>query len=212
MESAAHKLSEKIALHLHYDEDKKAVIEYGLIACFSLVVIGVAISVIGILLSLWYESIIIFFGVGILKKSTGGAHSRTMLGCFVISVFSISILALLSRYVLGMPINEYLNVGISLIIFLISLMVFYKRVPVDSPNKPIVKPQKIKRLRKQSFVLLVIVTALSIAFALLAHENARLYSVTFSFRFILVWQTFMLTKYGIGFVEILDSKFVVKEG
>lgn len=212
METAASRLTEKIALHLHVDEDRKAVIEYGLIACFSLIIIGIVISVIGILFRFWYESVVLFLGVGLLKKSTGGAHSDTMFGCSVISVLSISIFAFLSRYVLSVPINPYINVGISLGIFLISLVVFNKLVPVDSPNKPIVKPEKIRKLRKQSFMLLCFFTLLTIVLIFVSHDNVRFNSIIFSIRFVLIWQTFMLTKYGVGFVKILDLKFFVKEG
>lgn len=203
MEKAAHKLSEKIAVHLQYDEDRKAVIEYGLIALFNIVVIGLIISCIGIIFRFWYESAIIFLGVGILKKSTGGAHARTLPGCVIVSVLSITLFAAISRYVLDLPIGIYINSGITVLLFILCLVIFDKYVPVDTPNKPINKPEKIKRLRRQSFTLLSLYAALAIIAAILAPTWNRLFSITSCIRFVLLWQTFMLTRPGHRMIGLL---------
>lgn len=207
MEKMAHDLSGKIANYLHYDDEKTAVIAYGLTALFQIFFIAILASIIGILGHFWYESIILFFVVGILKKSTGGAHSDTMFGCIVISIFSISFLAFVSRYVLSFPINLYINIGISVAIYFLAFIVFYIRVPVDSPNKPIVKPEKIKRLRRQSFFLLTCFTLLSIILLFYTPPHNRLYSIVFSLRFAIVWQIFTLTPFGMKSISKFDSKF-----
>ena len=49
MEKLAHNISEKIALQLDYDKEKKAVIAYGLIAIIQLIVIVIVIIFLGIL-------------------------------------------------------------------------------------------------------------------------------------------------------------------
>jgi accessory gene regulator B len=205
MEKAANKLSERIAFHLHYDDERKAVIEYGLLAVFNIAVIGLVISCIGLVFGFWYESAVIFLSVGILKKSTGGAHAGTMSGCVVMSVISITALAALSRYALGFPISVCVNAGITLTVFVICFVVFYKSVPVDTPNKPIKKPEKIKRLRRQSFILLFLYTALAIVAILIAPSGARFRSIAFCIRFALLWQTFMLTAYGHRFIRFLTK-------
>lgn len=207
MEKMAYDLSEKIAIQLHFDDEKKAVIAYGLTAIFQMFFIAILASIIGIIGHFWLESMILFLVVGIIKKSTGGAHSETMFGCILISVFSITFLAMISRYVFYFPINQYINIGISVIIFAFSYIVFYRRVPVDSPNKPIVKPEKIKRLRRQSFFLLTLFTFLSVFLLFLAPDYYRLYSIIFSIRFAIIWQSFTLTQIGIKSIAKFDSKF-----
>jgi accessory gene regulator B len=211
MERAAHHLSEELAVHMQFCEEKRAVIEYGLLAIFNIAVIGISISLISIIFHIWYESITIFLGVGILKKSTGGAHAHSMLSCAVVSVISITGFALTARYALDEPINLYINIGISLLVFVLSLIIFNRSVPLDTPNKPIKKPEKIKRLRGQSFFLLGLYTALSIATGIMAPIWDRFGSLSFCLRFVLLWQTLMLTQYGQRFISLLTFKFDVKE-
>ncbi len=211
MEKMAQTLSSKIANQMHYDEDKEAVIAYGLTAIFQIFVIALLISVIGIICDFWYESLIIFFGVGLLKKSTGGAHSRSIYSCIIISVLSISFFAMLSRYIFRFSINIYISFALPLFVFILCFIIFNKKVPVDSPNKPIQKPEKIKRLRRQSTILLIIYTALTYAFIILAPHNERFQSLSFCIHFILLWQTYMLTKNGMRFITLIDIGFNIKE-
>lgn len=209
IEKLAYNISEKIALQMEYDEDKKAVIAYGLMAMFQMAAIFILISCIGILLDFWFESIIIYLSVGIIRKSTGGTHASSMNSCIIISVLSITLQSAISRYLLGEPINIFINIIISIIIFAICFIVFYFRVPVDTPNKPIVKPEKIKRLRKQSFLLLIICFILTILFAILTNFDKRFFSIAVSIRMAMIWQVFTLTKTGAFVINTIDS-FVTK--
>lgn len=207
MEELAHNLAEIIALHMQFDEDKKAVIAYGLTAIFQMVTLFTVISIIGFIFGFWYESIILFIVVGIIRKSTGGAHSRTMYGCILISVLSITILSSLSKYILSFSVNAFINLGISVLVYALCFIVFYIRVPVASPNKPIVKPEKIKRLRRQSFIILTIFFLISVAFIFMTVWNDRFYSIAVSIRLAMLWQLFTLTKLGTKFIDKIDLKF-----
>jgi accessory gene regulator B len=206
IETLAHKIAEKIALQLDYDDDRKAVVAYGLIAILQMATIFIIITIIGILFDFWYECMIIFMGVGIIRKSTGGAHSKTMNGCIIISVLSVTMLSAISRYLLCLPINTFVNLGISVFIFMISFFIFYLRVPVDSPNKPIVKKDKIRRLRKQSYFLLFVFFLLTAIFIELASAYNRFYSLATSVRLMILWQVFTLTETGILLLKKVDSK------
>jgi accessory gene regulator B len=209
IEKLARNLSAKIAMHLDYDEDQKAVVEYGFIAILQIATIFIVITILGVMFNFWYESLIIFLGVGIIRKSTGGAHASTMNSCIIISVFSIMALSMISRYLLCLPINVYINLGISFIIFIICFIVFYLRVPIDSPNKPIVKPEKIMRLRKQSFFVLTVCFIISIVFVILTRYDSRLYSIAVSIRLAMLWQLFTLTKIGAFVIKGIDT-YIVK--
>jgi accessory gene regulator B len=199
-------MAEKIALQLNYDEDKRAVIAYGLTAMIQMITIFTVISVIGLLLHIWYECLVIYLSVGIIRKSTGGAHSKSMLGCIIVSVLSITGLSVISRYALGFTIPVYSNLAVLLLVFAIGLIVFYLRVPVDSPNKPIVRPEKIKRLRKQSFILLTVLFAISFILILLADKITRFYSIALSIRLAMLWQVLTLTKTGIKLLGLVDAR------
>ncbi|MDD4774145.1 MAG: accessory gene regulator B family protein [Eubacteriales bacterium] len=207
MEKLARTMAEKIAVHMQYDDDKKAVIAYGLTAIFQMTVLLIIIAVIGVVFDFLYESLIIFIGVGIIRKSTGGAHSETMYGCILISALSVAMLASLSRYILCFKMNIILNLSISVFIYLLGLIVFYLKVPIDSPNKPIVKPKKIKRLRKQSYILVIVFFMITVVVIFLAENFSRFYSLAVSLRLTMMWQMFTLTDFGIRFFEKIDLHF-----
>jgi accessory gene regulator B len=206
VEALAHNLAEKIAIHMNFDKDKKAVIAYGLTAILQMMTIFTIITVIGLLFDFWYESLIIFFGVGIIRKSTGGAHSKSMSGCIIISIVSVTLLSILSKSLCYYPLNKYLNLIISLCVYFVCFLVFYLRVPVDNPNKPLVKPEKIKRLRRQSFIVLAVFFMLSVAAIPLTAWNGRFLSIGASLNLTMLWQMFTLTKTGYVVFGKIDSK------
>ena len=206
IEMLAHKIADKIALQLDLDEDKNAVIAYGLIGILQVTTLFIIITIIGFLFDFLYESLIIFLSVGFIRKSTGGAHASTMNCCNIMSILSISLLAALSRYLLNYPFDIYVNLGSAIFIFVICFIIFYIRVPIDNPNKPIVKPEKIKRLRKQSFYKLILFFLLTIVSIKLANYHVRFYSIAASIRLAMLWQVFTLTKTGALVLDKLDLK------
>jgi accessory gene regulator B len=205
IENLANKIANKIALQLDFDDEKRAVITYGLIGILQTLTLFITITILGLIFDFIYESIIIFIGVSIIRKSAGGTHAKTMLSCNIMSVFTVLLLSALSRYIFVRPNSIYINLGFSVIIFVICFIIFYFRVPVDSPNKPITKPEKIKKLRKQSLFILSVLFMLSIAFTLLAVYNTRFSSIAVSIKLAMLWQFLTLTKVGALFIEKMDS-------
>lgn len=210
METFAQNIAAKIAAQMDFDDNKKAVVAYGLTAILQMLTILVIISVIGLIFGFWYECILIFTGVGIIRKSTGGAHSQSMFGCIIISVSSITVLSSLSRYLFGFQTVPLLNLLESVLVYSICILIFYLRVPVDTPNKPILKQEKIKRLRRQSFIILTIFFILSAAVIFPAEQNQRFFSIGASIRLTLLWQMFTLTKTGGLIFGKIDSKIMLK--
>lgn len=208
MESLASNIAEKIALQMDYDKNKQAVIAYGLTAIMQMITIFFIMSLFGILFDFWLETILIYLGVGIIRKSTGGAHSETMMGCIIISVLSIVSLSALSRYVLSKPMNSTYNISFTVLLFILSFIIFFRRVPVDSPKKQIVKKEKIQRLRKQSFLILLVFFIISLTLIQLVEINPRFYSISAAIKLTVIWMNFTLTKTGINFFKLVDSKLI----
>lgn len=204
MEKLAARLADYISKSMNYDKDKQEVIAYGLIALFQFIVILASISVIGVLAGSWYEAMIVFLAAGLLKKSTGGAHAQTLLGCTVISIILISAFSAVCRYLLMGTMNLFVILPVYLILIICCLFVAYRKVPVDNPNKPITRPEKIKRLRKQSFITITIYGVICIAFAFLSRYNLRFSSLSYAFLLALLWQTFTLTKWGAMTINALE--------
>ena len=215
MEKLAKRLADAIGEMLSFDNEKIAVLAYGFTALFQMGIIFAIASIVGILGRFWYECMILFLGVGLLRKSVGGAHSETYTGCLFISIFTISFLAFLSRFL-----SKYLflNNGnapavwiFTFIVFAVAFIVTYIKAPVDSKHKPIVKPEKIKRLRHSAFITIFLYFAAAVIFIYFSDNNPRLLSVSFSFAFATLWQTFVLTGAGHKFIKIIDRKFTVNE-
>lgn len=209
MEKLSQNISNIIAAKLNYDDEKRAVIQYGLAAIFQFIGIFVITSIIGLFAGFWIESMVIFLSVGMLRKSTGGAHSETFQGCMIISILSICVLSILARYLI--PINypgiKYYIVAFVLLAFTYSFFIIHKKAPIDSPNKPIKKPEKIKRLRRNSFITLFIYFIAAITLAFLADLTIKNISVSLSITFATLWQVFTLSKAGFCFINVIDKKF-----
>ena len=192
-------------MQLSLEEEKRSIIAYGLIGILQATTLLLIISMIGLVSGSLYESLIIFSSVAFIRKSTGGAHSKTMSACNTVSVLSIALLAISSRYLLSTPIDRYANVAITIMVFLIGYVIFYLFVPVDSPNKPIVTIEKIKRLRKESFTKLFLFFIVTVVSILLAGTHMRFYSIASSIRVAMIWQAMTLTETGTLLLSNLDK-------
>lgn len=192
---------------LNLDEDKASIIEYGLFAFFHMSISILLVAVIGLIFNVMIEALIISFVVAILRKFSGGAHASTALNCAIVGVL-ISIIPSYITKNLNFNINYIIFIGIPL--YIILLIIIYKLAPVDSPNKPIKKQEKIKKLKKGSIILLSI-------YMIIVAFNVIIYYISKNYIFLvysaciyigLLWQVFTLTKYGHILVNIVDSLFI----
>ncbi|NLK38723.1 MAG: accessory gene regulator B family protein [Clostridiales bacterium] len=207
MEKLAKRIADLIGNSLGQDDEQKQVVAYGLSAILQFLAIFVISSVISLIGGFFLESMIMLFAVGLLKRSVGGAHSSTMLSCTIMSILNISIVAALAHYFFN---SSSILIPASLVaafIYITALFLVYKLAPVDSGNKPIVKPEKIKRLRRNSFLTLAVYILFSIALLLFANKNARLISMAVTFAFASGWQSFMLTRVGAVLIHAIDKLF-----
>lgn len=205
IEALASRIADGLASQLNLDSEKRSVIAYGLIGILQVTSLFLMVVIIGLITGTLYESLIVFSSVGFMRKSTGGAHARTMWGCNTVSVLSIVLLAFLSRYILGEPISLAINIGITISVFLLAFIIFHKRVPMDSPNKPIVSIEKIRRLRRESFTKLIVFLLLTIIIILFAENTNRFYSIASSIRLAIIWQVITLTENGALLLARMDA-------
>lgn len=207
MEKLAAQIAEHISTSMNYDHDRQEVIAYGLIALFQMTIIASAITIIGLVGGFWYEAAIIFLGAGFLRKSTGGAHAQTLLGCTLLSILFISALSALCRYILIHALPYYAAIPVLVVLITLCLFITYRKAPVDNPNKPITRPEKIKRLRKQSIYTIIIYGLICVAFAVLSQSFSRFGSLSYALLCAIMWQTFTLTRPGETIIRILDHPF-----
>lgn len=207
MEKLAIKIADNIGVSLKYDSEKTAVIAYGLTAIFQFLIIFIVVSILGIIGDFWIEGMIVFFLVGFFRKSTGGAHSSTFTGCLIFSIFFICLMSLFCRYHNSCN-SIYLNYFFSTCIFIWAFYITYKKAPVASPNKPIIKPKKINRLRKSAILTLIIYFLATFLLYYFSDQNIRFSGFGLSVTMSVFWQTFMLTNLGYKFINKVDRKLV----
>jgi len=207
VEKLAKGLADNIGKNLQYDSEKTAVVAYGLTAAFQMFTIFFVLSIVGSIWGFWAEGMIIFILVGLLRKSVGGAHSKTFTGCVTYSIFFISLMAFLSHYIANPDLLYYYAIfsGLS---FAVSYFVIYKKAPVDSPNKPIQREEKIRRLRINAFITITIYLIAVAVLYYFSEENLHFSGYGMSITMAVLWQTFMLIEPGHKFMRIIDRKLV----
>ena len=200
-------ISNNLKNQLNLDEDKASIIEYGLFAFFHMGVSILLVAIIGTIFNVMIEALIISFVVAILRKFSGGAHASTAFNCAILGVLVSVIPAYITK---NISFNSNYIIFIGILLYVISLIIIYKLAPVDSPNKPIKKEEKIKSLKKESIIILsiymIIVVFNVIAYYIGKNEILLLYSACIYIG--LLWQVFTLTKCGHILVNIIDSVFI----
>lgn len=205
MEKLARKLAERIGANTGADSEKIAVMAYGMSAFFQMVIIFTVITTVGLIFGVWYEALITFLAVGIMRSAIGGAHSSTYIGCLTISTFSILLFAFFTHYITDYNTRYFILVS-SAVIYLAAFLIIFRYAPADSPNKPITRPEKIKRLRRRAFITLAVYTLLSAVSALLpeAFYGGHDSSCALAFALSAIWQAFAITPAGKSFINFID--------
>jgi accessory gene regulator B len=207
MEILARKLANEIARTMQYDDEKEQVVAYGLIAIIQTAVTTVIVLLLGFLIGAPAEAMILCFSVSLLRRYTGGAHAETIELCTAISVIYCTVFSYVSRFVIGPAIGWCLLGAVSAGIYLAAFAVVYRRVPVDSPNKPIRTENKRKRMRKGSYLTLSVFFIVSVAVLLFGLKNNKVLSLQVSLLFGIAWQVFTLTKTGAGLIGRINDVY-----
>lgn len=211
MEKLARKLASNISSSLGYDDEKEAVIAYGLIAIIQIFITVLLVLLFGILVGALAEALIVCFSVSILRKYSGGAHAGTIELCTGFSLLYCTTAAVISKWLLAGIYNPIPMAIAIIIIFGISFLVVNKFAPVDSPNKPIRTEKKKKRMRKGSFVILSVYLIISIAFFVLSFKYEVFKSYGISLLFGISWQIFTLTYLGSLFIGKMNDFIIFKK-
>lgn len=203
IETLSEKLAKNLKEELKLEEDKYEVVKYGLFSFIYILTSIVLVALIGGIFGVLIEALFISFTISLLRKSSGGGHSNSEFNCTIIGiVISVVPAVIINNFQYE---RKFLYI-LGAIIFSISFFIAYKLAPVDSPNKPIRTPKKIKRLRKQTFIILGSYSILSIFFIIISnHINiVDINNLVMCLYIGTIWQIFTLTKLGHNFIYIID--------
>lgn len=212
MEKMVKRSASKISQSLGYDAEKEAVVAYGLFAIVQVSLTIVLALLFGFLVGAPVQAMIVCFSVSIYRKYSGGAHADDAEFCTVVSVVYCTLAAWLSR-LLAPSVTPVPLLLATLAVFAAVYWITYRYVPVDSPNKPITSPAKIRRMRTGSFVVITIYLALQLYFLFAGRQNPTLHSYAVSLLLGVGWQAFTLTPTGSILLHKLNvlPKFLRKE-
>lgn len=206
MEQLANKLANEIARSLGYDEEKRAVVAYGLIALIQIVVTVLLVLLLGILAGAPVEALIACFSVSILRKYSGGAHAGSAELCTGVAAVYCTAAAWLSQKLLA-AFHLSLMLAAIVIVFAVAFWVAFRYAPVDSPQKPI--RTEAKRARMKRYSLLVLSVYLVISLILLAFglqkESFNAYGISLLFG--VAWQILSLTSLGRILLHSMNKAF-----
>lgn len=191
MKKTADKLAKKLAENQKLSHDEEEVISYGIQAFSQMVIIFLVAFLIGCIINTPLEVITIYLTVGIFRKFTGGVHGNSMLQCIIVSVISITGMSFIASIISKNQISfEYSVLIVAISLCYASIITFIK-APVDSENKPITNKNKIKRLRKASFIFIstVILVIIILYIANLLYNNKILMSIIYSLMLSMIWQS-----------------------
>lgn len=188
-------ISNKIAQDLSLDNNKKAIINYGLFAMIQTIIAIFVILIVGSIFNVVIPALILSFVGVILRKYSGGAHAKTPELCLIIStIISIGGAIIATRITWNL---EYvLLVGV--VIFVGAFYYIYKLAPVDSIAKPIKREEKRLLLKKKSIFILIMYGMITIAILVLyiiSHKQLLLTYIVCMYVGI-AWQVFTLTSIG----------------
>lgn len=204
----ANKLAGRLAKALNYDDEARAVIAYGLGAALQMLELMAIALIFGLVFDCLYESMIVFLGVGLLRRSAGGSHCANYTACILTSSLSICLLAFICRYLLPGYLPKWVYIIFGMVPgFGCACLFAFRRVPRDTPNKPITDPAKVARLRRQYCLTLfvyLIAAALLLAFDWGDGRNISSFGAVIC---VLYWQCFTLTSHSQRLVHAMDRLF-----
>ena len=204
MEKWVRRLTSKIAASLGYDAEKEAVIAYGLLAIVQVAVTVLLALILGFLVGAPAEAMIVCFSVSILRKYSGGAHAYDADFCTVMSILYCGLAAWVSK-LLSPFYYPFAMAAAAALVYGLAFYIVHRYAPVDSPNKPITNPVKIRRMRKGSKIVLSIYAALQLVFLLLAARYPDCRSFGISLLLGVGWQALTLTPLGAILLDKLND-------
>lgn len=207
LELLSKNISNYLKRELNLDEDKRSIIEYGIFSLCHILISILLVVIFGLIFNVIIEALIISFTIAVLRKFSGGAHASTPVNC---SVYGILISIIPACIIKNINLNSIYIFIAGVLIYIISFKIIYKLAPVDSPNKPIKKKEKIKRLKRGSIIILsiyMILVFINISIYYIKDINSLLVYSSCIYVGIL-WQVFTLTKYGHIIVNKIDSLLI----
>lgn len=170
------------------------------------------VIIVGFFTGSLYEAFLFSITASILRKYSGGVHASSPMRCTIIGAVSSGFCGIFVNRIFY---KSNISIVIAFCIFsmIASLIIMIRNAPVDSLEKPIDEPSKIIFKRK-SIILIMIINILII---IIIFINTKYYRDIYiksieSIAIGILWQSFTLTKIGIGLLTQVDLglKYIIE--
>lgn len=142
------------------DEERELIINFGVRLIFGELPKILILFIIGFLLSMGWQTLLLFFLIAPYRSFTGGIHLKTHLGCIITTSILYLLPIILSKYILiSDKIILYILAGL---ITIFSIIIIAKYAPADTENMPILSKKEIKSKKIKAYISLVVLLSIII--------------------------------------------------
>lgn len=142
------------------DDERELVINFGVRLIFGELPKILILFIIGFLLSMGWQTLLLFFLIAPYRSFTGGIHLKTHLGCMITTSILYLLPIILSKYILISDKNIlYILAGL---ITIFSIIIIAKYAPADTENMPILSKKEIKSKKIKAYISLVVLLSIII--------------------------------------------------
>lgn len=188
------------------NHQKRTVYYYGFFILLSAIIKMIALLSVAWMFGALLPAIIVILVFGTLRTFAGGYHMDTYGKCVVVSLIMFLSVAIFVRYtwVFWSSKNVFLLIGITLIC---GLLLIIKYAPKDTPNKPIVEPEKMRKYKRFSILYFLLLMVVSTLFSYKGNNM-----ITLCICFAALIEVFTITPSGEKFFDIIKNslKFNIK--
>ena len=167
-----------IQKHNNFDEEKIAIIKYGLESIYILITKTVIVLSVSYLLGLLKETLIFLLFYNIIRTPSFGLHATKSWICLVSSLLIFILLPLLCKLII-------ITFPLKITLGLISILFIFKNAPADTYKRPIIS----KKRRLFFKIISTIIAFTMIIFALFIENQFLANSLIFS----IILQCFMIS-------------------
>ncbi|MBC2189639.1 accessory gene regulator B family protein [Listeria booriae] len=151
----ATKITKTIFRDREVDEDRFAIVKYGVEIFLVNVTKGIIVYLAAALLGMLWQTLVVHLSYLLIRRHSFGLHAKTSLGC---TITSVVMFVILPYFVKEVQLSEWMIVLISGLI-LLNIAIF---APSDTENMPLFNAQKRHVLRRKSIFDALVVVAIAL--------------------------------------------------
>ena len=201
----SYKCADYLMKQLKDSHEKRNVYYYGFQIVLGSIVKAIIFFLVTYLLGIFIPSMLVLLFFGFIRIIAGGYHMDKFNKCLITSLGMFVMAAFISKYVSPYLAREYLMASSGLI-FILGMYVLIRWAPGDTPNKPITKPEKIRRFKTISIVNICIWLVGNVV---LSYFNLKMYALAGCLGTLLA--LFIVSPAGYSFFGMISTKFDIKK-